>query len=538
MDKLIFPTITFLCLLIFLAPTKVANAATSPSSICSQTPYPELCHSLTITPKSTLTTLDDETSSSFDIRDASLKFTLAQAQYVHNLISTIDTTSFDKLSKAAWADCLELYEDTITNLARCSSSKNNLNDVQTWLSASNANHETCKNGFIDFQLNSQLQSFPFFNTNFSKHLSNSLAINKASLTSSLSASQVSSNDQIKNRKLLSLDSGDGFPAWVTTGDRKLLQSSGGPKADITVSQDGSGDYKTISEALAASSKMRSSSSRVVIYVKGGTYKENVVVTNSMSNIMMVGDGMGSTVVTGSKNVQDGATTFSSATFAVMGDRFIAQDMTFENTAGPAKHQAVALRSGSDFSVFYRCGFKGYQDTLYAYSKRQFYRDCDISGTIDFIFGDAVVVFQGCNINLRQPMSNQINTVTAQGRSDPNENTGIIIHNSQISGSGVSVKSYLGRPWQKCSRTVIMRSGISGAIDAAGWFPWSGSFALSTLYYAEYANTGAGAGTGGRVKWGGYHVLTSPADALKFSVGNFLAGNSWIPSTGVPFTAGL
>ncbi|CAI9096046.1 OLC1v1032111C1 [Oldenlandia corymbosa var. corymbosa] len=188
MAKLI-PIFSFLFVLVFLAPTKVANATASPTSICSQTPYPELCHSLTITPKSTLTTLDDETSSSFNVRDASLKFTLAQAQYVHNLISTMDTSSFDKLSKVALADCLELYEDTINNLDRCSSSTNNLNDVQTWLSAAYANHETCKNGFVEFQLDSRLQSFPFFNTNYSKHLSNSLAINKASLASSLSATQ-------------------------------------------------------------------------------------------------------------------------------------------------------------------------------------------------------------------------------------------------------------------------------------------------------------------------------------------------------------
>ncbi|CAI9096044.1 OLC1v1032109C1 [Oldenlandia corymbosa var. corymbosa] len=216
MAKLKIPTFSFLFFFLFLAPTKAANATTSTASMCSQTPYPELCHSLTVTPKATLTALEDETSSSFNVRDASLKFTLAQAQYVHNLISTMDTNSFDKLSKAAWADCLELYEDTINNLDRCSSSKNNLNDVQTWLSAAYANHETCKNGFIEFQLDSQLQSFPFFNTNFSKHLSNSLAINKASLASSLSATQeVSVSDQIKNRKLLSLNS-DGFPAWVST----------------------------------------------------------------------------------------------------------------------------------------------------------------------------------------------------------------------------------------------------------------------------------------------------------------------------------
>lgn len=224
----------------------------------------------------------------------------------------------------------------------------------------------------------------------------------------------------------------------------------------------------------------------------------------------------------------------------MGDGFIAKGMTFENTAGPQKHQAVAVRSGSDLSVFYACSFKGYQDTLYVYSQRQFFRDCNIYGTLDFIFGDAAAVLQNCNIYLRKPMSNQINTVTAQGRTDPNENTGIVIHNSRITASESlgAVRSYLGRPWQKYSRTVIMKSSIDGVIDPAGWLPWSGSFALSTLYYGEYMNTGAGASTGGRVKWGGFHVINSPTEAGKFSVGNFIGGNAWIPSSGVPFTSGV
>lgn len=139
------------------------------------------------------------------------------------------------------------------------------------------------------------------------------------------------------------------------------------------------------------------------------------------------------------------------------------------------------------------------------------------------------------------MPNQKNTVTAQGRRDPNENTGIIIHNSHVtsaSGPITSYKNYLGRPWQKYSTTVFIKCTIDGLIDPAGWLPWSGNFALTTLYYGEYMNTGSGASTSGRVKWPGFHVITSATEAGKFTVGNFLAGDSWIPATGVPFTSGL
>lgn len=219
-------------------------------------------------------------------------------------------------------------------------------------------------------------------------------------------------------------------------------------------------------------------------------------------------------------------------------------MTFENIAGPQSHQAVAVRSGSDLSVFYGCSFKGYQDTLYVYSQRQFYRNCDIYGTVDFIFGNAAAILQNCNIYVRKPMSNQFNTVTAQGRTDPNQNTGLVLHNCRVTAASDlkavqgSFKTYLGRPWKQYSRTVVIKSFLDGLIDSTGWFPWSGDFALKTLYYGEFMNTGNGAGTGGRVKWPGYHVITGVQEAGRFSVGSFINGNSWLAATGVPFTSGL
>ncbi|GER50497.1 plant invertase/pectin methylesterase inhibitor [Striga asiatica] len=524
-------------ILILLTHLGYTNCATHTPIICNQTPYPELCASLVSSSPQT-TSLTENLP---DFHDKSLRITLFEAQNAYKLISDMDISSLDELAKSALADCLELYEDSIYQLNQSITSKNDPNalaDAQTWLSAAIANEQTCQNGFLDFNL--PKDHLPFMQTNFSKFLSNSLAINNAMSLSSSSSSTFSLDKikQNKNRRLLSVvkyTNDNDFPEWVSAGDRKLLQSPGPTiKADVVVAQDGSGDYKTISEALATSAK-RMGSRRFVIYVKKGVYKENVVVKRTMKNLMLIGDGIEATVVTGSSNVEDGSTTFRSATFAVSGGGFIARGITFENTAGPSKHQAVAFRSGSDLSVLYMCSFKGYQDTLYVYSQRQFYRACDIYGTIDFIFGDATVVIQNSNIYIKIS-SSQWNTVTAQGRKDPHENTGIVVHNSRVVTSGL--KTYLGRPWQRYSRTVFIKCEMDGGVDPAGWLEWNGDFALDTLYYGEYNNMGAGAGTGGRVRWAGFHVISSLEEAGKFSVGSFLGGGSWIPATGVPFTSGV
>ncbi|KAJ6729891.1 PECTINESTERASE [Salix viminalis] len=394
-------------------------------------------------------------------------------------------------------------------------------DAQTWLSTALTNLETCRTGFAEFEMTDFI--LPLMSNNVSKLISNTLAINKVPY----------SEPSYK----------DGFPSWVRTGDRKLLQSSSpASQANIVVAIDGSGNVKTIKEAVDAASK-RSGTGRYVIYVKAGTYNENVEVGKKVKNVMFVGDGMGKTIVTGSKSVGGGTTTFKSATFAVVGDNFIARDMTFRNTAGANNHQAVALRSGSDFSVFYKCSFEGYQDTLYVHSQRQFYRECDIYGTVDFIFGNAAVVFQNCNIYARNPPS-KTNTITAQGRTDPNQNTGISIHNCRVTAASdlkpvqSSVKTYLGRPWKEYSRTVFMKTFLDSLINPAGWMPWSGNFALNTLYYGEYMNTGSGSSTASRVNWKGYRVITSSSEASKFTVGSFISGSNWLPATSVPFTAGL
>lgn len=225
--------------------------------------------------------------------------------------------------------------------------------------------------------------------------------------------------------------------------------------------------------------------------------------------------------------------------AVFGQGFMAQDMTFRNTAGPAKHQAVALMSNADLSIFYRCSFEAYQDTLYTHANRQFYRDCKIYGTVDFIFGNSAVVFQNCQILPRKPLLGQQNTLTAQGKFDPHQPTGISIQNCTIfpAENLTGVQTYLGRPWKNYSTTVYMQNYMGSLIAPQGWLPWIGTTAPSTIYYAEFANFGPGSVTKNRVKWTGLRFISSK-DANKFTVKSFIQGQFWIPPTNVPFRIGL
>ncbi|KAJ7972991.1 Pectinesterase [Quillaja saponaria] len=328
--------------------------------------------------------------------------------------------------------------------------------------------------------------------------------------------------------------------------RKLLQSEESVLVSdiVVVSQDGTGNFTTINDAVAAApNNTVAANGYFLIYITEGVYQEYVSIAKNKNFLMLVGDGINRTVITGSHNVADGFTTFNSATFAVVAPDFVAVNITFQNTAGPSKFQAVAMRSGADMSTFYSCSFEGYQDTLYTHSLRQFYRECDIYGTVDYIFGNAAVVLQKCNIYSRLPLSGQFNTITAQGRTDPNQNTGTSIHNCSVNAADdlapfiATVQTYLGRPWKEYSRTVYMQSFLDSLINPAGWHEWSGDFALATLYYAEFANTGPGSNTTNRVKWPGYHVINA-TDAANFTVSNFLQGDVWLPQTGVPYNSGL
>ncbi|XP_054804508.1 putative pectinesterase/pectinesterase inhibitor 45 [Prosopis cineraria] len=504
-------------------------------TICDITDYKDKCE----------TSLDKEVKKDPKIaqpRDV-LKLAIGVAADELNkaLNKTKDLNFLTDKEKGAYEDCKKLLDRAKDDLGNSSSHVGSIDmnklalsssDLNSWLSAVISFQGACLDGFSEGKLKTEMQSA--FQDSM-EYVSNSLAI-----LSQLGSVVSSALKEGANRHLLSTDD-KGLPEWMNDEDRRMLKAADDkPTPNVTVAGDGSGDFKTISEALKAIPQKYDG--RYVVYVKAGTYDETVLIEERMVNLTLYGDGSQKSIITGNKNFVDGVRTFQTASFAVEADGFLGKAMGFRNTAGPEKHQAVAARVQGDRAVFVNCRFEAFQDTLYALAHRQFYRSCVISGTVDFIFGDAAAIFQNCIMNIRKPLDNQQNIVTAQGRMDPRETTAIVLQGCQIKADDSlapmkdNFKSYLGRPWKEYSRTVVMESEIDDIIDPEGWMEWEGDFALSTLFYAEFNNTGAGANTDNRVKWPGYKKI-SRDEASNFTVDSFLAGN-WISGINVPVQRGL
>ncbi|CAO1944209.1 unnamed protein product [Urochloa humidicola] len=326
-------------------------------------------------------------------------------------------------------------------------------------------------------------------------------------------------------------------AAAADADVDALGVPRGLPANATVCAAGC-DYKTVREAVAAAPDY--GEGLFVVRVKEGVYKETVSVPWEKTNVVLVGDGMGKTVITGDLNADTpGVSTFNTATVGVLGDGFMARDLTISNTAGPDAHQAVAFRSTGDRTVLDTVELLGHQDTLYAHAMRQFYTRCRVSGTVDFVFGNSAAVVHDTALVVvpRQlrPEKGENDAVTAQGRTDPAQPTGIVLSRCAVNGSDEYMamyrekpeahRVYLGRPWKEYSRTVYIGCTLAEIVQPQGWMAWSGDFALKTLYYGEFDSAGPGGAASRRVSWSS-QVPKDHVDA--YSVANFIQGHEWIP----------
>jgi pectinesterase len=275
-------------------------------------------------------------------------------------------------------------------------------------------------------------------------------------------------------------------------------------ADFVVAIDGSGNFKTVQDAVNAVPDFRKN--QTTILIKAGIYKEKLVIPKSKSNLKLFAEDALKTKITfddyASKKNRFGeemGTTGSTSVY-IFADDFVAENITFENSSGLVG-QAVAVRIDADRVKFLSCRFLGCQDTLYPFGEksRQYYKDCYIEGTVDFIFGWSTVVFDHCTIFCRKG-----GYVTAASTLETTQ-YGFVFLNCKITGDAEENSFYLGRPWRPFAKTVFINCYLDKQIKPEGWHNWNKPDAEKTSYYGEYNSTGPGANKASRVTWS--HQLT-------------------------------
>ena len=256
--------------------------------------------------------------------------------------------------------------------------------------------------------------------------------------------------------------------------------------NLVVAADGSGQFKTVQEAVMAV-PAGSATNPVFIHIKPGVYKELIYVQSEKRFFHFVGEGAVKTVLTFDLNAKqiglDGKPigTFRTPSTLIDADDFTAENITFENFAGPVG-QALAIRVDGDRAVFKNCRFIGWQDTILLNRGRQYFENCYIAGHVDFIFGGATAFFEKCHIHCLRD-----GYITAASTPD-NHRYGYVFSNCKITGEP-GVKTYLGRPWRPFAAVAFLNTDMSDVVRLEGWNNWRNPKNEQTARYAEYKSTG-------------------------------------------------
>ncbi|CAI7804319.1 unnamed protein product [Closterium sp. NIES-54] len=320
--------------------------------------------------------------------------------------------------------------------------------------------------------------------------------------------------------LAALFAGSASAAPRLVGQKPAIPAVVGVGADIVVAKDGSGGYSTVKDAIAAA-RSGTASRYFIIFIKAGVYNEQAVLPASLRFIGLVGEN--GTKITAS-NYSGQSNLNACATFQLLASDMVVSNIIFENAHGPGVpggygDQAVAVKAAGTRVAFYGCTFLGYQDTLYAVSGLQYYKNCVIQGRVDFVFGNAKALFHNCQFNLVYWGGGYF----AQSR-EKGDDTGYVILGGSLSplGPGPIKPGYLARSWGKYSTTIFVNTYFAaGSVRPEGWGYVAGNKKLRRVTFAVSGCYGPGwitdpnvlvRGVGGKVNDGGDGAIVPAGNA--------------------------
>ncbi|KAF8656738.1 hypothetical protein HU200_060530 [Digitaria exilis] len=318
--------------------------------------------------------------------------------------------------------------------------------------------------------------------------------------------------------------GGSLPLWV----QQLAVASGVPAPTLGAldgkhlvvspnARGGDGQFSSINAALAAAAaEDLSGRNRFIIFIDEGVYDETLNIT--MEKVILVGQGIGKSVITGNKSVAfDNLTTQETATLS-------------NREASCGLHVEVAQLPY--LPLFYP-RLSGYTGCGY---------------WLPNVCGDRYPWVRGLCVWIRAGCGAGHNVVTAQGRSNPEDKSGFVFQNCSLTadqGANLTgVETFLGRPWKNHSHVVFMESFLDAIVDPLGWIEWNRTHGEipSTVRYLEYGNSGPGADTTGRVKNPAVRVATC-SEAAEYTADRFVDAKDWMvpatePKVTIPYPRGL
>jgi pectinesterase len=282
---------------------------------------------------------------------------------------------------------------------------------------------------------------------------------------------------------------------LTAASLALMTMRLSAQTNLFVAADGSAKFKSVQEAIMFV-PMGTATNPVIIHIKSGTYKELIYIQREKRFFKLVGEDATNTILTFDLNANMPGTngrpigTFKTPSTTIDADDFTAENITFENSAGPVG-QALAIRVDGDRAAFRNCRFLGWQDTILLNRGRQYFDNCYIAGHVDFIFGAATAWFEKCHIHC---LRNGYITAASTPNDQPH---GFVFSNCKITGDA-DVKTFLGRPWRPYGSTIFLNTEMSDVVRPEGWNDWGKTH--ETIRYAEFGSTGPGGKSDARVSW--------------------------------------
>lgn len=289
---------------------------------------------------------------------------------------------------------------------------------------------------------------------------------------------------------------------LTMFDAKMaVATSFAKRPDKIVAKDGSGDYTTVQAAIDAAPAGRNQF--YTILIKKGIYKELINIPKGKNFISLKGEGAANTILTFDNSARkldaNGKEygTFGSSSVYVLADNFKAEDLAFENSSGTTGGQALAISVTGDKAAFKNCRFLGHQDTFYAGGNTiQYFKNCFIAGTVDFIFGASIAYFEDCTLH-----SVAAGYLTAAS-TPQGQKYGYVFSKCKLTAEPSLAKNkvYLGRPWRPYANVVFINCDMGAHIRPEGWHNWGKVENEKTAFYAEYQSKGKGYQKDKRVGW--------------------------------------